>query len=273
MSNAESTTCPVLTGLDNFHIWKIRITAKLQQEEVWDVVTTSPSSPETSSEALTTYPSTTIQHTDSWSVRDWKAAGIIIAYVSDRLAIEVGNLEHAKEMFEKLVKIHEDTNVTVSAFYTFTSMLHRKWDGSPSTLSDHIAAISAADAKLTAMKKQIDREFLAYILLQTLPEDNKWESFRATVLNSLAPGESLSFSQVVDYLTFTAAAQRGTSSNAALKANTSSKHKSKTKSDKWCEHHKSITHNTSECWSLKEKKDRKEKVKKKDEIKGKGKLC
>ena len=83
--------------------------------------------PATSPNAPAIYLGTSAQaHADSWVVCNLKATGIIIAYVSNRLAIEVGELPHAKDMFGKLVKIHEDTNVGVSTFYTFVSMLNCK---------------------------------------------------------------------------------------------------------------------------------------------------
>ena len=104
----------------------------------------------------TVYPDTTTPCSKSWSVHDSKAAGIIVAHVLDCLALEVGKMQHAKDMFNKLVKIHQDTNISVSMFYTFIHMLALRWDGSSSTLSNYISAISAADAKLTTMKKQID---------------------------------------------------------------------------------------------------------------------
>ncbi|KAG6808409.1 hypothetical protein H0H87_008812 [Tephrocybe sp. NHM501043] len=187
MSNLETASCPTLTGPENFQIWKICITAKLRQEKVWDVITTLPNTQNVSTQMTSTTspgnPSTepaptsittttsqaTSSCTDSWAVRDEKAASLIIAYVSDRLALQIGKLLHAKDMFDKLVTIHVNTNIGVTTFYTFISMLSLKWDGSLTTLSDHIAAISAADSKLTAMKKNIDKEFLAFILLYSLP--------------------------------------------------------------------------------------------------------
>ncbi|KAH0585075.1 hypothetical protein H2248_008337 [Termitomyces sp. 'cryptogamus'] len=272
-------------GLENFQIWKIHITAKLCQEKVWDVIqtlpptqiaaTTSPTAPPIVPTMLFTAPTTNItsttmtlpftnitgtsHHADSWAVCNAKAASIIITYVSDQLALKVGELTHAKDMFNKLVIIHVNTNISVSAFYTFISMLNLKWDRSPSTLSNHISALSATDAKLTTMKKEIDCEFLTFILLQSLLEDNVWESFRATVLNLFAPGMSLTFSALSNQLTFTATPQQDTSSKAALKADSNAKSKFKNKLDMWCQFHNSSMHNTADCRTLKEKDDKKEK--------------
>ena len=169
----------------------------------------------------------------------------------------------------KICLTSSSTNVGVSAFYMFIQMLSMKWDGSPATLSEHIAAISAADAKLTAMKKQIDWEFLAFILLHSLPDDNVWELFRATVLNSTVLGKALAFSDLSDCLTFTAAAQQGASSEATLKANVNIKQKTKPKSDTWCELHRSTTHNTSECRTIKEQREKRKKMKGKEKAKAK----
>ncbi|KAG5353621.1 hypothetical protein C0989_004301 [Termitomyces sp. Mn162] len=77
-------------------------------------------------------------------------------------------------MFDRLIKIDAETNIIISAFYTFIYMFTLKWDGSPSTLSNHISVISAANAKLTAMKKQVNPELLAFIFLHSLPNETMW---------------------------------------------------------------------------------------------------
>ncbi|KAG5335171.1 hypothetical protein C0989_002039 [Termitomyces sp. Mn162] len=106
-------------------------------------------------------------------------------------ALKVGDLPHAKDMFKKLIKIHQNTNFGVT-FHQLSVITYPQ--------------SSAADAQLTAMKKQIDQEFFAFILLHSLPDDNIWESFCATVSNSLMPGKPLAFSELSDHLTFTATA-------------------------------------------------------------------
>ncbi|KAH0589791.1 hypothetical protein H2248_005506 [Termitomyces sp. 'cryptogamus'] len=165
--------------------------------------------------------------------------------------IKVGKLEHAKEMFDNLVKIHQNTNVGISA---------NEMDPPP-TLSNHISSISATNTKLTAMKKQIDHKFLTLILLHSLPNDNMWESFCTTFLNLLALEKALSFSEHSNHFTFQATAQQGASADAGLKADSNAKSKPKAKPDKWCKSHKVTSHNTSNCRTLKEQKKEKKREK------------
>ncbi|KAG6815463.1 hypothetical protein H0H87_001564, partial [Tephrocybe sp. NHM501043] len=121
MSSYKSTTCPTLEGLENFQIWKICITAKLHQEKVWDVIVnpiitqvapTQTESPEAPMSTTPSHTSTAIsQHVDSWAICDAKAAGIIVLCINNYLMLEVGNLTHVKEIFNKQVKIHISTNM------------------------------------------------------------------------------------------------------------------------------------------------------------------
>lgn len=115
----------------------MRISGKLQQEKVWDIVTTelSPGAPDTQT-----------AHSKSWSIHNSKAASIIIAYVSDSLLLQIDDLQHAKKMYDKLMEIYKNINVDVTTFYTYIHMNQLKWDGS-SSLNTHISTILAANTK------------------------------------------------------------------------------------------------------------------------------
>ena len=86
---------------------------------------------------------------DSWELKDQRARGILIEHLNDRPVLELQGLTTAKEMYDKIVDIHQNTNIGVNAFYTFAGMLNLKWDGDHSTLDNHIAAIKSGDAKLS----------------------------------------------------------------------------------------------------------------------------
>ncbi|KAI0740361.1 hypothetical protein C8Q76DRAFT_607912, partial [Earliella scabrosa] len=149
-SSDKSVNCPVLTGADNFQIWKIRIRAALQRAGVYGIVTGSEPAPSTST---TIYPSTSGVPSDiaQWNVRAEKALGIIVDHISDAIALKYEHLDKAKDLFDAIVKEYQDTNVGVSAFYAWVSLANARWDGT-SSMSDHIGTLTAANRKLTALK-------------------------------------------------------------------------------------------------------------------------
>ncbi|KJA17869.1 hypothetical protein HYPSUDRAFT_105098, partial [Hypholoma sublateritium FD-334 SS-4] len=159
----------------------------------------------------------------------------------------------ASSLYKKLVDIHQNQNVGASAFYTFIGMLETKWDGTPDTIQDHIATIAAGDSKLVAMKKPMDSEFLAFLLLHSLPDDPVWEMFKTSVLNTIPKDEKITFAGISDRLVFNAMRQQGTES--ALKASKQfSKPKgsrsdaaSSSKSKQYCSFHKMNGHDTKDC--------------------------
>ncbi|KIJ46992.1 hypothetical protein M422DRAFT_121622, partial [Sphaerobolus stellatus SS14] len=141
----------------------------------------------------------------------------------------------AQSLFNAIVKIFEKTNIGVTAFYTFISMMNIQWDGEL-PISKHISAISAANVRLISMKKGFDDETLAFLLLHSLPKNTTWENFTASVLGSLPDGDVLSFRTVSNRLTAKDVRHHsnvGIESEAALKS-----------ADKWCTHHNSTSHNT-----------------------------
>ena len=66
---------------------------------------------------------------DSWELKDQRTWGILIEHLNDCLVLELQGLTTAKEMYDKIVDIHQNTNIGVNTFYTFAGMLNLKWDG------------------------------------------------------------------------------------------------------------------------------------------------
>ncbi|PPQ82476.1 hypothetical protein CVT24_002389, partial [Panaeolus cyanescens] len=254
--SSHDNPCPVLTGPENFQIWQIRLPAKLAREKCYDVIihdtpsiassysTTSLQTPSTPSPSDSKLSATELQE---WSIRNHKARGIIIEHVDDRLALEIGAMDSAKKMWEHLVSIHQTKNVGITSYFTFTTIINLKWDGTPDSIQKHIAAFSAARAKLQSLKKPIDDELLAYCLLSSLPNDDQgvWENFRTSVLSNVPEGQELRYATVVDRLVATALRQghQGTANqDAAFNAVTK---------NKWCIVHKVDSHNTEDCNAIK----------------------
>ena len=174
MTNNESD-CPILVGAENYQIWKLRISAKLRREKVYGVAlgtetqppTTTPTplkSASTTGRGATSTISSVTATQDSREIRDGKAHGILIEYISDRILLQVSHHATSQQLWNAIIEMHEKTNTGIAAFYTFIDVISLKWDGT-SAVEDHIAKIRSANQKLTQMGKAIDNKFTAFILL------------------------------------------------------------------------------------------------------------
>ncbi|KAF8590719.1 hypothetical protein K439DRAFT_1258461, partial [Ramaria rubella] len=70
-----------------------------------------------------------------------------------------------------------------------------KWDGS-SDMSKHISKIHMAEKKLSSVKRIVDEEFMAFLLLHSLPNNPKFKTLITTILNSIQSDKTISFSEV-----------------------------------------------------------------------------
>ncbi|KAG1866800.1 hypothetical protein F4604DRAFT_2022318 [Suillus subluteus] len=77
---------------------------------------TSAPSPSTLSTASNTFP-------DTWKIRNDKALGIIIEYVSNEKLDLIADETSAKGAWEKLERVHQGTNPGLIAFFTLKSMM------------------------------------------------------------------------------------------------------------------------------------------------------
>ncbi|EGO28667.1 hypothetical protein SERLADRAFT_434578 [Serpula lacrymans var. lacrymans S7.9] len=72
----------------------------------------------------------------TWILKDEKAHGIIQDHISDALLMRTGDLTSSKELFDKLVSLHQTSNIA-EAFYSFQKLNKLSWDGT-SPIQDHI---------------------------------------------------------------------------------------------------------------------------------------
>ncbi|EGO04759.1 hypothetical protein SERLA73DRAFT_68425 [Serpula lacrymans var. lacrymans S7.3] len=63
-----------------------------------------------------------------WIFKDEKAHGIIQDHISDALLMRTGDLTSSKELFDKLVSLHQTSNIA-PAFYSFQQLTKLSWDG------------------------------------------------------------------------------------------------------------------------------------------------
>jgi len=114
------------------------------------------------------------------------------------------------------------------------------------------------------MGKAIDNEFTVFILLQSLPSSISWETFKSSVLNSLASEAKLSFNYVESCVV--SEAMRIAKDPAQPEAESALKAAKVAKCvdtpTKMCSHHSLCYHTSDQCKVLKEEAKRKRKEKK-----------
>jgi hypothetical protein len=179
----HKSRCPVLEGTQNFPIWKIRIIAYLRREKVVGYTLGTIPRPTTTTIVPQIYAPATSEA--SWDEADAKAHGILIDHISDRLALKVSTLPTSKQVLDEIIRIHESTNAGVRAFFALVDLVGSHWDGQ-SSVEEHIGKIRTASGTLDAMGRPVGDEFLAFLLLYSLPQDDpNWDTFRTSILNSI----------------------------------------------------------------------------------------
>jgi transposase InsO family protein len=297
MSSSEKTHCPTLSGAKDFAIWKVRIFGLLRREKVLGYATGRIIRPSTTTPAPFIYGTAT--STSTWDDLDEKAHGIIVEHLSDRLAIQVSSLATSKEVLDKIIHLHESTNVGVRAFLALVEMIGARWDG-VSSVEDHISRIREASSILDAMGRGVSDEFLGFLLLHSLPDEPIWDTFRTTILSAIpvipAPvpvpaGTTAPPPVATVLLTFDTVEaklvaqvdhmnrQVESAGDTALKASTSahatssrpstSRPSSSTPGTQTCDLHGAGNHATKDCRTLKRRAEEKAKAKDKSKAKAK----
>jgi glucose-6-phosphate dehydrogenase assembly protein OpcA len=97
----HKSCCPVLEGMQNFPIWKIRIIAYLQREMVVGyTLGTAPHPTITMIVPLIYAPATSKA---SWDKADAKAHGVLIDHILDCVALKVSTFLTLKQVLDKII--------------------------------------------------------------------------------------------------------------------------------------------------------------------------
>ena len=88
----------ILTGPNNYEIWKVQISAKLQAKKVFGVVSGTDVTPVLSILV-------TASNVCAWHERDEKAHGIIQLCICDALLMKMRKETSSKALFDTLIKL------------------------------------------------------------------------------------------------------------------------------------------------------------------------
>ena len=177
MSSNTVQTNEILTGPENFPLWKVKVICKLWSSKVYRVITTAdPLSIVGTAGAVAS-------DLQDWITCDEKIHGIIQEHLSDALLLKTESCTSATALWEELKKLLDAPNVSF-AFYIFQQLFHATWDGSTRTILKHIALLQTSEARLAAMKFTVNVKVMAFILLNSLPKTPEWELFKGTLINS-----------------------------------------------------------------------------------------
>ena len=165
MSSDTVQTNEILTGPENFPLWKVKVIHKLRSSKVYRVITTADPLP------IVRTAGAVASDLQDWIARDEKAHGITQECLSDTLLLKTESCTSAMALWEELKKLLDASNVS-SAFYIFQQLFHATWDGSTRTVSEHIALLQTLEACLAAMKFTVDVKVMAFIPFQRLQSGN-----------------------------------------------------------------------------------------------------
>ncbi|KAH6908571.1 hypothetical protein BKA70DRAFT_1103528 [Coprinopsis sp. MPI-PUGE-AT-0042] len=270
----DENGCPVLRGPENFDLWLVRIRGELQERKCSSVIKFAKKKGKASVEDVADPDASPFAYDNlptraerlAAQEREEKARGVLMRFISNRLAMDVGHLETAQEIYDKLVEIHQGSNVGLIGFHAYKKLSQMKWDGAYDTFDDHVSGLQFQHNKLSNLGLGFPQLFLAYTLLDSPPEGDPWDSYATTALTTVAAAnggsaDKISFHDISNQLAAVNLRRKssGDAIETALKADAKSKGGAPKKSGagkakRWCSYHNSTSHDDEHCWSQKEKK-------------------
>jgi hypothetical protein len=231
MSSDTVQTNEILTGPENFPLWKVKVIHKLRSSKVYGVITTADPLPVVGTARAVA------SDLRDWIARDEKAHGIIQERLSDALLLKTESCTSAMALWEELKKLLDAPNVS-STFYIFQQLFRATWDGSTRTVSEHIASLRTSEARLAAMKFTVDAKVMAFILLNSLPKTPEWELFKGTLINSTEESKITFDAVETRIIAEDTRLHSSSGSESAMKASGPSQSSTcSPNSSTWCEHH------------------------------------
>uniref|UniRef100_D8PM88 Uncharacterized protein n=1 Tax=Schizophyllum commune (strain H4-8 / FGSC 9210) TaxID=578458 RepID=D8PM88_SCHCM len=204
----KDSKVPTLTDAADWPLWRLRVTDALNRDDLTSVVTGSekspppeiavtPPTPTTSSPPSTSpgAPATTTTSTGSgssstthqvarretWSWRNARALSTIREHLSNDIALELHEYQHASELWEKLVEKFKQTNTSEMAVTELIKIFRAKLadgddgDVSREAMSAHIHRVRQSVTQLATLGYPLNANLVPLILLTSLPSSEKWK--------------------------------------------------------------------------------------------------
>lgn len=122
--------------------------------------------------------------------RNDRAIGTIRSLVEDDQLVHLDGLTSAKQVWDTLKEKHKDSAAGLAAYYIKIGTLEKRYsDESDETMLAHLNFITLENRKLGS--KAFDDEFLAQIMLMSLPHNSTWETLVVSLLQSVTDASPL----------------------------------------------------------------------------------
>jgi hypothetical protein len=129
--------------------------------------------------------------------RNDRAVGTIRSIIAEDQLQHIDGKTSAKEVWDTLAEKHKDSSSGLAAYYIKIGILEKKYDEEES-MHTHLSFIQSENRKLGP--KAFDDEFLAQIMLISLPRDSTWETLVVSHLQSITSTTKLNSLDVVSRL-------------------------------------------------------------------------
>lgn len=245
---------------NNYVTWLPRAAARLKSKGVHAYVlgkvpvVTEPTAlaAGASSSASATFDTEMARHVE-WQTKDDLAMSIIYEMIDNTQDTHIGDAKTSQTAWERLEKAHVGASSGVAAFFIKLGMIERKYVPGES-MTTHINALLQDNARLRQSKQSFDDEFIAQLMLFSLPRNiGQWETLTVTLLQGSSVTNPLTPSDVQSRLVAeTMRIDGAASSERALAARTNTRTRPAkstlpARSNDWCDFCKFGGHKTADC--------------------------
>jgi gag-polypeptide of LTR copia-type len=119
------------------------------------------------------------------------ASGILMELIAPDQERHIEDYTSAKDFWDRLKVVHQSAHTGIAAFYMKVGMMKREYVEGES-MQVHIDFLLGKNKKLAASKQAFDDEFMAQLILMSLPSPSLWDTIIVTLLQSVSDTKKLS---------------------------------------------------------------------------------